>query len=238
MTRPMTAAMEPDLLTVAGKTKAFTVREPWSALTHFIGMILSLFGMTPLMMRAAETGDRLTMVSMGIFMTGMIMLYTASTVYHTFTVGYRAHTILKRIDHSMIFVLISTSYTPICLLVLPKSFGYPLLAAVWGISVVGILVKYFFIYCPKWVSSILYIGLGWAVVFSLRELAQVLPLGGIIWLFIGGVIYTAGGVIYAVKMPGFEAKHTGFGVHELFHLFCMGGSFCHYMVMLQYVVRR
>ena len=135
----------------------------------------------------------------------------------------------------MIFVLIAGTYTPVCLIILGGKIGYTLLAVVWSIAAVGMLIKAFWVTCPKWFSSVIYIAMGWVCVFVFGNLWSTLPLGGFLWLLAGGIIYTIGGVIYALKLPIFNSKHKGFGSHEVFHLFCMAGSFCHFIFMYLYV---
>ena len=135
----------------------------------------------------------------------------------------------------MIFVLIAGSYTPVCMLVLDKSQGYPLLGLVWGTAIVGMLIKLFWINCPKWFSSVIYIAMGWECVLVFQPLLETLPTWAFLWLLIGGIIYTIGGVIYALKLPVLDSIHKYFGLHEIFHLFIMGGSFCHFMFMFLYV---
>lgn len=136
----------------------------------------------------------------------------------------------------MISVLIAGSYTPICLLVLGGKTGFILLAIVWGIAIVGILIKAFWVYCPKWVSSALYIGMGWTCVLAFTQILNSMSAAAFGWLLAGGVIYTAGGVIYALKLPIFNLRHENFGSHEIFHLFVMGGSTCHFIVMYAFVL--
>ena len=136
----------------------------------------------------------------------------------------------------MIFVLIAGSYTPVCLIVLGGKSGYTLLAAVWGIAAAGMLIKVLWINCPKWVSSVLYIGMGWTCVLAFTQLLNSLSPAAFGWLLAGGIIYTVGGVIYALKLPIFNSKHKNFGSHEIFHLFVMGGSLCHFVVMYAFVL--
>ena len=136
----------------------------------------------------------------------------------------------------MISVFIAGSYTPLCLLVLPQEIGLPLLAIVWGLALAGILIKAFFVFCPKWVSSILYIGMGWTCVLAFTQLLNSLSPAAFGWLLAGGIIYTVGGVIYALKLPIFNSKHKYFGSHEIFHLFVMAGSACHFVVMYAFVL--
>lgn len=207
------------------------IKDPGSAITHFIGMIMAIFAAIPLLIRASREPRPIYLISLAVFAVSMILLYAASTTYHTLDLSDKINTLLKKLDHMMIFVLIAGTYTPICLLVLDKKTGTMLLSIVWGIALLGIILKAFWVFCPKWVSSILYIGMGWTCVLAFGKLVGDLTHAEFGWLLAGGIIYTIGGVIYALKLPIFNNKHKNFGSHEIFHLFVMGGSFCHFMVM-------
>lgn len=213
-----------------------TIREPGSAITHFIGMLLTVFASAPLLIKAGLTGNAPSVWAMLVFICSMLLLYGASTLYHSVTVSAGVLKIFRKLDHMMIFVLIAGSYTPVCMLVLGGKSGYTLLAAVWMLAAVGILVKALWINCPKWFSSVIYIAMGWVCVFVFRELLATLETAAFLWLLAGGIIYTAGGIIYALKLPVFDAKHVNFGSHEIFHLFVMGGSICHFVFMYGYVI--
>lgn len=212
------------------------IKDPGSAITHFIGMLMAIFAAIPLLIKAAHEPGHIYVVPLAIYAASLILLYAASTTYHTFDKSEKINTILKKIDHMMIFVLIAGSYTPICLLVLDKKTGIPLLALVWGIAIAGILIKAFWVYCPKWVSSVLYIGMGWTCVLAFTQILNSLSPAAFGWLLAGGIIYTVGGIIYALKLPLFNNKHKNFGSHEIFHLFVMGGSACHFIVMYAYLL--
>ena len=212
-----------------------TIREPGSAITHFIGMMLAVFASTPLLIKTAAAANPIAYAAMAIFMFSMITLYGASALYHSVNVKDRILRIFRKIDHMMIFVLIAGSYTPVCLLVLGGRSGYTLLAVVWSIAIIGMLVKALWITCPKWFSSIIYIAMGWVCLGVFGQLWTSLPRSAFLWLLAGGLIYTAGGIIYALKLPIFNSKHKNFGSHEIFHLFVMGGSFCHFIFMYLYV---
>jgi len=212
-----------------------TVRDPGSALTHFIGMMLALLASVPLLVKAAVSSGPLCFIAMTVFMCSMVLLYAASTTYHTLNLGEKALKIFRKIDHMMIFVLIAGSYTPVCLITLGGQLGYTLLTVVWGIAIFGIILKACWVTCPKWFSSVIYIAMGWECVLVFRPLLETLPTGAFLWLLIGGIIYTIGGVIYALKVPFLDKLHKYFGLHEIFHLFIMGGSFCHFMFMFLYV---
>ena len=212
-----------------------TIREPGSALTHFIAMLLALCAAVPLLVRAAVHSGVKSLTAMTVFMISMFLLYAASTIYHSVNCSGRVLRIFRKMDHMMIFILIAGTYTPVCLLTLPKPSGLMLLAAVWGIALVGIFIKGFWITCPKWFSSVLYIAMGWSCLSVLGQLFSLLPLHAFLWLLAGGLIYTAGGIIYALRLPLFDARHPMFGLHEIFHLFVMAGSLCHFVFMFCYL---
>ena len=159
----------------------------------------------------------------------------ASHIHHTLDISPKVNKILRKLDHMMIFILIAGTYTPVCLIVLGDRTGWNLLALVWGIAAAGILIKALWITCPKWFSSLLYIAMGWVCILAISRIVQALPREAFLGLLAGGLIYTLGGIIYALKLPLFNARHKNFGSHEIFHLFVMGGSFCHYMMMYQFV---
>lgn len=212
-----------------------TIREPGSAITHFIAMMLTVFAAVPLLVKSALSDTANMLPAMTIFILSMVLLYGASATYHSLNIGGRALRIFRKVDHMMIFVLIAGSYTPVCLIVLGGRMGYTLFAVVWGIAIVGMLLKACWVTCPKWFSSIIYIAMGWVCVFVFGPLWNTLPHNAFLWLLAGGIIYTIGGVIYALKLPLFNSRHTFFGSHEIFHLFVMGGSLCHFIFMYHYV---
>ncbi len=212
-----------------------TIREPGSAITHLIAMILACAASTPLLVKSAVTGDFTLFLAMTVFILSMILLYGASTIYHSVTVPDRILRVFRKIDHMMIFVLIAGTYTPVCLIVLGGKQGYTLLAVVWTIAIVGMTVKACWITCPKWFSSVIYIAMGWVCLFVFGGLLNTLPTAAFLWLLAGGIIYTVGGIIYALKLPIFNSKHVNFGSHEIFHLFVMAGSICHFIFMYCYV---
>lgn len=210
------------------------IKDPGSAITHFIGMLAALLCAAPLL---AKAPDAIHIVSLAIFISSMILLYGASATYHTFDISKKANTLLKRIDHMMIFILIAGSYTPVCLIVLNGKTGYLLLSIIWSIALIGIIIKCCFIFCPKWVSSILYIAMGWTIVFAFAPLLKALPQQAFLLLLAGGLIYTAGGVIYAIKLPFLNEDHPYLNSHVIFHIFVLGGSLCHFLFMYHYVAQ-
>ena len=213
----------------------FKLKDPGSAITHFIGMMMALLATIPLLVKAAREPDWLHLIALSVFALSMFLLYTASTTYHSLDISAKVNRRLQKVDHMMIFVLIAGSYTPICLIALHNRIGYILCGLVWGVAILGILLKGLWITCPKWFSSVIYIAMGWVCVLVFGPLLKTLSTPAFLWLLAGGIIYTVGGVIYALKLPIFNAKHKFFGSHEVFHLFVMGGSVCHFIFMYLYV---
>lgn len=211
------------------------IKDPGSAITHFIAMVLAILAATPLLAKAYRDTGWLTAAALAVFIVSMILLYAASTIYHWLDISPAVNRILRKIDHMMIFILIAGTYTPVCLVSLGDRTGWMLLILVWSIALAGILIKACWITCPKWFSSMLYISMGWVCVLAFSRIVQALPKAAFVWLLAGGLIYTAGGVIYALKLPIFNSRHRNFGSHEIFHLFVMAGSFCHYVMMYQFV---
>lgn len=210
-------------------------KEPGSAITHFIGMMMALIAGVPFIIKASQ-GSITTLISSIIYITSMVLLYAASATYHFYDISEKVNKYLKKMDHMMICVLIAGTYTPYCLLVIRKTFGIVVLAIIWSFALIGIVIKGFWVNCPKWFSSILYIGMGWTCLIALPRLWNGLTPAAFGWLLAGGIIYTIGGVIYALKIPWFDNKFKNFGLHEIFHLFVMGGSICHYISLYFYVI--
>ncbi len=212
------------------------LKDKWSAITHFISMLMAIFAGIPLLIKAAQEPSKVYVVSLSVYILSMILLYFASTLYHSLDISERVNRNLRKFDHMMIFILIAGTYTPVCLIALKGTMGIVLLSIVWGIAIVGIVVKALWINCPKWFSSALYIGMGWTCVIAFTKLLAALTPAAFGWLLAGGLIYTVGGVIYALKLPIFNKKHQSFGSHEIFHLFVTGGSVCHFIVMCIFLI--
>lgn len=213
------------------------LKEPGSAITHFIGMMMAAFAAVPLIMKAMSDG-RTVIISCIIFAGSMILLYGASTVYHSVDKGEKINKILKKLDHAMIFILIAGSYTPICLLIIRGKTGLILLTLVWFVAMVGIVFKMCWVTCPKWLSSVMYIAMGWMCVLAFTPLINNTSLTQLVWLLLGGVIYTVGGIVYAIKTPAVQAfnqRHEFFGTHEIFHVLVMLGSICHFIMIYNFI---
>lgn len=212
----------------------FHVKDPVSAGTHFAGFLCAIAAMPALLIHASQLGaTRIELISYTVFMLSMVLLYGASTAYHTFIVSKKTEGLLKRIDHMSICVLIAGTYTPFCVVALPPQTGNILLGLVWTLAGLGMLFKLFWVYCPKWVSSVIYIAMGWTAIIFLPQLVNALPTGAFILLLLGGLLYSVGAIIYALKLKLFTSK--SFGNHELFHCFVLAGTLCHFLCIYIYV---
>ena len=214
--------------------RKFKIKDPVSAATHFAGFLISIPVMICLILKSVEEALPLHVVAFTVFGISLLLLYGASTIYHTMDVKKETEVKLKRIDHMMIFVLIAGSYTPVCLINLRGKTGWTLLALVWAFALGGIILKAIWINAPRWLSTAIYVIMGWLIVFAFYPLEKAVPIGGIVLLAGGGIIYTLGAVIYAVKWPKLNFKMFGF--HEIFHLVVMAGTAMHTAFMFAYVL--
>ncbi|RFA35535.1 hemolysin [Virgibacillus dokdonensis] len=211
------------------------IREPINGLTHLFGAILSFIGLLALIFKANETiGSPLAITAVVIFGLSMTLLYSASATYHMVIAKKQVIAFLRRIDHSMIYILIAGTYTPLCLISLKGTLGWTLFIIITTLAVLGVVFKLVWFHCPRWLSTLLYIGMGWIVVFFSSNLAPIINKGGMVFLVLGGIIYTVGGIIYALKPKALNFKHMGF--HEIFHLFILAGSLFHFITVYVYVL--
>jgi len=209
------------------------LREPVSGLTHLLGFFLAIPGLIILVCSAVKYSTVWHIVSFSIFGASLILLYLASALYHLLPVSDPVIKILRRIDHMMIFVLIAGTYTPVCLVPLRGVWGWSLLSSIWSIALIGIIIKICWLNAPRWLSTGIYLFMGWLAVVAFLPLVHSVPVVGIIWLVAGGIFYTVGAVIYGTKWPRLSLKWLGF--HEIFHLFVLAGSFAHFWLMLRYL---
>lgn len=209
-------------------------REPVSGFSHLLGALLSLIGLIILVQYSIPKQRVSYIITFTVFGISLILLYTASAVYHLATYSDNVIKILRRIDHSMIYILIAGTYTPICMLALKGRMGWILFAAIWSMAIIGIVLKLIWFNAPRWLYTMFYVVMGWVAVFVIYPLTKTLPLAGVLWLIGGGVAYTVGAVIYATKWPKITSKIFGF--HEVFHIFVLLGSFCHYWLMFRYLL--
>lgn len=218
-----------------GGNKMKKFREPVSGFTHLFGALASFVGLILLIWKQITVPrySPLGLFSVIVFGLSLIFLYTASTVYHLVSSREKVMLFLRKLDHSMIFVLIAGTYTPVCLIALEGAWRWGLFSLIWTFAILGIVLKLTWFECPRWLYTFFYIAMGWLAIFAISPLSKVLPKNALFLLIGGGVVYTLGGIIYAFKWPKLNLKHWGF--HEIFHLFVLGGSFLHYMLIMRYL---
>ncbi|WP_404324280.1 hemolysin III family protein [Cytobacillus firmus] len=211
------------------------IREPINGLTHLAGAILSFAGLLAMVIKASlTTSSPIAITAVAIFGISLMLLYSASATYHMVIAKDKVIAFLRKLDHSMIYVLIAGSYTPFCLITLNGVTGWVLFGIVTAVALSGILFKMIWFNCPRWLSTALYIAMGWIIVFAFSPLSESLSSAGVLLLLLGGILYTIGGVIYAVKPKFLEFNHMGF--HEIFHIFIMMGSMAHFLCVFMFVL--
>ncbi|UQX55568.1 hemolysin III family protein [Cytobacillus pseudoceanisediminis] len=211
------------------------IREPINGLTHLAGAILSFAGLLAMVIKASlTTSSPLAITAVAIFGISLMLLYSASATYHMVIAKDKVIAFLRKLDHSMIYVLIAGSYTPFCLITLNGVTGWVLFSIVSAVALSGILFKMIWFRSPRWLSTAFYIAMGWIIVFAFSPLSESLSSNGVMLLLLGGILYTIGGVIYAIKPKFLEFKHLGF--HEIFHIFIMMGSMAHFLCVFMYVI--
>ena len=208
-------------------------RDPVSGLAHFIGILLAIWGLVALLTRVNGAFTIWHKVSFSVFGGAMILLYTSSTLYHWLPLSGNALQLFRKIDHIMIFVFIAATYTPVCLVTLRGVWGWWIFGGVWGMALAGLFFKIFWLNAPRFVYTVLYLLMGWFAIVGIWPLIKFLAPAGLLWLFIGGLFYTIGAVIYATKKP--DPWPLRFGFHEIFHIFVLLGSFSHYWMVYRYI---
>lgn len=213
---------------MAPENKPYTLPEEIAnSLTHGIGVLLALAALAVMVAYAALRGSAWHVVSCAVYGATLVMLFTASTLYHSLP-WPRTKAILKVIDHSAIYLLIAGTYTPFLLVPLRGPWGWSLFGVIWGLALVGVVFKVFFAGRFKLFSTLVYVGMGWIVVVAIRPLCQSLPAGGLWWLVAGGVLYTAGTFFYLKRSIPFN--------HAIWHAFVLAGSLCHFLSVMLYVI--
>jgi hemolysin III len=218
-----------DIVNNGPKTKK-RLREPINGLTHLAAGLLASAGVIVLLARATSAHQ---LVAFGIFGFSLIVMYTASALYHLLPLSPAGIARLRRVDHMTIFVLIAGTYTPFCLLALEGGWRVGLLCLIWGLALCGILLKLLWMEAPRWLSVALYRGLGWVAVIAAPALFRAVTIGGMAWVLAGALVYSAGALIYGLRRP--NPVPEVFGFHELWHLFVMAGSACHFWAVLGYI---
>ncbi len=217
------------------------IKDPVSGFTHLVGAGLSIAGLVILIVSAAKKSNEVAwdIVSCSIFGAGLILLYTFSSLYHLLNLKEKGTRVFRKFDHIMIYILIAASYTPICLGPLRGPWGWTIFGIVWGLAVLGTILTAVWLDAPRWLTTTIYILMGWTVIIAVYPMITIFSayekgMEGLLWLLLGGIFYTIGGLIYGLKWPPFKNKYIGF--HEIFHIFVMLGSFCQYWFVLKYLI--
>lgn len=205
------------------------IEEKINIISHAVGFILSIVALVLLVTHANLHGDVWHIVSFSIFGASLIILYAASTFYHN-AKKPELRNRLKIIDHAAIYVLIAGSYTPFTLVTLQGTLGWVIFGTSWGLALTGIILKLFFTGKYNLISTLMYVFMGWVIVFAIKPLINNLPLEGLFWLFAGGMAYTIGAILYSIKKIKLN--------HAIFHLFVLMGSFSHFVSVFFYVLPR
>ncbi len=206
------------------------MREPISGLTHFFGGVVAIAGLIILLV--VGRGDVGKQVSLSIYGISLLMVFFASSAYHLVQ-ARRWVQVLRKVDHSAIYVLIAGTYTAYCYSTLTGAWRWGVLGVIWALAVTGVIVKVFVIRAPRWVTAGVYVAMGWLALLIPREVMMSLPSGALAWLIVGGVVFTIGAVVYVTKRMDFAPGVFGF--HEVWHIFVILGSLSHYIGVLVYV---
>jgi hemolysin III len=207
------------------------LREPVNGLTHLFAAAAALTGVAVLLVLSRDDTQRL--ISLLVYGFSLVLMFSASAAYHLIGKGPRLNALLRRLDHSAIYLLIAGTYTPICLYYFSGFWREPLLWIIWSMAALGILLKIFVVNTPRWITAGIYLIMGWTALAGIQEILAQLPAGALTWLFLGGFFYTAGAVIYILKKPDFFPGVFGF--HEVWHIFVILGSASHFILVLLYI---
>lgn len=211
------------------------IREPFNGISHLVGAFLSVVALIAMITKASFSyNSAIEITAVLIFGISMFLLYSTSAIYHMVKASDKVIAFLRRLDHSMIYILIAGSYTPFCLISLRGHKGWTLFIVISIMAVAGVLFKMIWFKSPRWLSTMFYIGMGWMAAFVMSPLAKIISGKGVFFLVLGGVLYTIGGIIYAAKPKFLKFKHIGF--HEIFHIFILLGSLSHFLCIFMYVL--
>ncbi len=207
------------------------LREPINALTHLVAAGISFIGLLVLLFFGWE--DISKVVTFLIYGISLILLFLASGIYHSAISQDSTLLKLRKFDHSAIYLLIAGTYTPICIYFFSGFWQYGMVALIWGLAIIGVLVKIFIINSPRWITAGIYLMMGWLAIIGVQEIIRTMPIPAIFWLVIGGLMYTIGALIYITKK--LDIKPGVFGFHEVWHVFVILGAFSHYYVILRFI---
>ncbi len=206
-------------------------REPVNGLTHFFAAIVAAIGLVILIIIAWK--NVIKEISLSIYGVSLILLFTASAIYHLVKAKPKVIENLRKLDHSAIYLLIAGTYTPICLIMFSGFWKWGLLTIIWSLAIIGIIVKLLIVKAPRWLTAGVYILMGWLCLTAIGEMLRVLPVGALVWLVIGGVVYTLGAIVYITKkLDFFPGK---FGFHEVWHIFVILAALAHFIAIAVYI---
>lgn len=208
------------------------LREPFNGLSHLGGAIAAFFGQIALLAVSWPVAAKL--VSVVVYGLSLIALFAASATYHMAKVKPAVQQVLRKVDHSAIYLLIAGTYTPFCINAFTGFFRWGLLSIIWAIALIGIVINVFYIGAPRWLSAGIYVIMGWLCVSAIGQLAA-LPAAAVIWMLVGGIVYTLGAVVYATKLFNFVPGKFGF--HEVWHIFVLLGAAAHFVAVMNLLVR-
>ena len=206
-------------------------RDPVSGLTHLGAAVAAAFGLGLLLFLGRDSLAK--EISLAIYGVSLVLMFGASATYHLIKAKPQVVLVFRKLDHSAIYLLIAGTYTPICLNFFHGFWQWGLLALIWSMALVGIAIKVFIINAPRWISAGIYLLMGWLSLSAIQEILRVMPAGALVWLFLGGVFFTLGAVVYVIKKPDFFPQVFGF--HEVWHIFVILGCLCHYIVIAAFV---
>lgn len=207
------------------------LRDPVSGLTHLGAAVAAVFGLLVLLNTGRSAGEE--QVSLLVYGCTLVLQFSSSAAYHLVKSSPKVEEILRKLDHSAIYLLIAGTYTPICLHFFSGFWQTGLLGIIWGMAAVGIAVKVFVVNAPRWLMAGVYLLMGWLSIGAIRQMLLAMPVGALVWLLLGGLFYTVGATVYIAKKPDFLPGVFGF--HEVWHIFVILGALSHFVVMAAYV---
>ena len=207
------------------------LREPVNGLTHLGAAIAAFFGLAALLVIGRDS--LVKQASLLVYGAALILMFSASAAYHLIKAQPQAALVLRKLDHSAIYLLIAGTYTPICLHFFTGFWRWGVLAIIWSMAIVGVAVKVFVIRAPRWLTAAIYLAMGWLCLMGIRVMLATMPMNALAWLLLGGIFFSVGAIIYVTKRPDF---YPGvFGFHELWHIFVILGCLSHFIVVAAYV---
>jgi hemolysin III len=209
-----------------------SLREPVNGLTHFFAAVAALLGTAILLL--ISRGDPSREIPLAVYGLCLVLLFACSAAYHLVVASERGIGILRRLDHSAIYLLIAGTYTPFCLMAFTGFWKWGLFTIIWSLAIVGIVVKMFLMKAPRWLSAGTYVVMGWLCLAAIGEMLRVLPTGALVWLCVGGLLYTLGALVYVTKV--FDFAPGRFGFHEVWHIFVILGALAHFISIAAYLL--